>query len=197
MILAFHAIWSAYGFWLPNEPRGSWSDFVASWELFRYGPATKVDTRRSIAKAPYDRSLKRDMQQRLRHPPVVFTGEQAKVIGTAFGDTPYTLHALAVMPDHVHAVIAHTPRDIRRMVGHLKGEATRAMRRLGWFTDRTPWVEHGWNVYLDTDHAVERAVGYVAGNPTREGLRPQRWSCVVPYDPARSRAAEARRKRRG
>jgi hypothetical protein len=30
MILAFHAIFGAYGFWLPNDPRGSWSDFVGS-----------------------------------------------------------------------------------------------------------------------------------------------------------------------
>jgi len=39
MIRAYHAIFTAYGFWLPNDPRGSWSDFVGSWELFRFGPA--------------------------------------------------------------------------------------------------------------------------------------------------------------
>lgn len=27
MIYAFHAICGLYGFWLPNDPRGSWSDF--------------------------------------------------------------------------------------------------------------------------------------------------------------------------
>lgn len=37
MIHAYHFILSAYGFWLPNDPRGSWSDFVGAWELFRYG----------------------------------------------------------------------------------------------------------------------------------------------------------------
>jgi hypothetical protein len=62
MILAFHSIFTAYGFWLPNEPRGSWSDFVGSWELRRFGPATKVTTRRSIAEKPYDRKLKAEMQ---------------------------------------------------------------------------------------------------------------------------------------
>jgi hypothetical protein len=44
MILASHVIFSTYGFWLPNDPRGSWSDFVGAWELFRFGPATKTDT---------------------------------------------------------------------------------------------------------------------------------------------------------
>jgi hypothetical protein len=28
MILGYHVIFGAYGFWLPNDPRGSWSDFV-------------------------------------------------------------------------------------------------------------------------------------------------------------------------
>jgi hypothetical protein len=60
VILGFHCIISTYGFWLPNEPRGSWSEFVASWELLRFGPATKVSTHRSIAHRPYDRSLKRN-----------------------------------------------------------------------------------------------------------------------------------------
>jgi hypothetical protein len=30
MIIAFHSIFTAYGFWLPKEPRGSRSDFVAA-----------------------------------------------------------------------------------------------------------------------------------------------------------------------
>ena len=51
MLLGFHVILSAYGFWLPNDPRGSWSDFVWAWDLFRYGPATKVETRSSVAHA--------------------------------------------------------------------------------------------------------------------------------------------------
>ena len=41
MIHGYHAIFGAYGFWLPNDPRGSWSDFVGAWELFRFGPTTK------------------------------------------------------------------------------------------------------------------------------------------------------------
>ena len=42
-VLAAHIIFTCYGFWLPNDPRGSWSEWVASWELLRYGKATKVD----------------------------------------------------------------------------------------------------------------------------------------------------------
>jgi hypothetical protein len=55
MIVAYHIIFSAYGFWLPNDPRGSWSDFIRSWELFRFGPATKTTARRSVAHREHDR----------------------------------------------------------------------------------------------------------------------------------------------
>jgi len=33
MVRAYHVIFGMYGFWLPNDERGSWSDFVGSWEL--------------------------------------------------------------------------------------------------------------------------------------------------------------------
>jgi hypothetical protein len=32
MLHGFHVIFSADGFWLPNDPRGSWSEFVRRWE---------------------------------------------------------------------------------------------------------------------------------------------------------------------
>lgn len=34
MALGSHIILSAYGFWLPNDPRGPWSDFVGAYELY-------------------------------------------------------------------------------------------------------------------------------------------------------------------
>jgi REP element-mobilizing transposase RayT len=181
MIRAFHCIFTAYGFWLPNEPRGSWSSFVASWELLRFGLATKVDVRRSIAGRPYDVALKSEMQAVLKRPSVAFTGEQARAIVQGFSQTPYTLHACAVLPEHVHLVVGYTPRKIRRVVAHLKAEATRTLREGGWYLDGTPWAAHGWNVYLNSYEDVMRAIRYVEQNPIREGKRFQRWSCVVPY----------------
>lgn len=70
MVIAYHVIFSMYGFWLPNDPRGSWSDFVGSWELFRYGPATKVDDYRSYAHNPHDRQRRIEAKTALKYPPV-------------------------------------------------------------------------------------------------------------------------------
>ena len=58
-VLAYHLVFTSYGFWLPNDPRGSWSDFVRSWELYWYGGATKVTTRASLARREHDRDLRR------------------------------------------------------------------------------------------------------------------------------------------
>ena len=80
MILAYHTVFTAYGFWLPNDPRGSWSDFVRSWELHRFGPATKVTTRASVAGVDHDRTSRRQAKRALKHEPVVLTGIQARAI---------------------------------------------------------------------------------------------------------------------
>ena len=66
MVRWYHATISAYGFWLPNDPRGSWSDFVAAYELFRYGgPATKTDQRRSLPHDRHDAVVRRETKRHL------------------------------------------------------------------------------------------------------------------------------------
>jgi hypothetical protein len=54
MVLASHCIFTAYGFWLPNDPHGSWSEFVRSRELLRFGKATKIQDARSVACREHD-----------------------------------------------------------------------------------------------------------------------------------------------
>src|SRR5947209_14268728 len=110
MILGYHVIFSAYGFWLPNDPRGSWSDFVGAWEVFRFGPATKLDVRHSVAASPHDPALRLAAKQALKYPAVHFTGQQARAIGQAFGDfarrAGVVVWACAILPEHVHLVLA-------------------------------------------------------------------------------------------
>jgi hypothetical protein len=88
MIVGYHLIMTAYGFWLPNDPRGSWSHFVGSWDLFRAGGTgtrNKVAERRSYAKDPHDRAKRVAAKAALSYPPVRFTGIQARAIGRGFG----------------------------------------------------------------------------------------------------------------
>jgi hypothetical protein len=49
MILGYHVTFGTYGFWLPNDPRGSGSTFVGSRDLYRFGRSTKTQERWSLA----------------------------------------------------------------------------------------------------------------------------------------------------
>jgi len=187
MILAFHVIVSAYGFWLPNDPRGSWSDFVGAWELVRFGKATKVDTLKSLAAVPHDHRLREAAKAALRFPPVQFSGKQALAVAHGFDrarqEARYRVHACAILPEHAHLVIGRHSRPIGRIVGHLKGRATQQLagERL-WPEDGRPvWGERSWKVFLDSAADVQRAIEYVEANPLREGKPRQHWSFVVPF----------------
>ena len=84
IIRAYHVVVTAYGFWLPNDPRGSWSDWIRQFDLIEFGRATKVTTRHSLAKVPHDQQLRQEAKRTLRYPPVAFNGRQALAIATGF-----------------------------------------------------------------------------------------------------------------
>jgi len=186
MVRAYHVIFTAYGFWLPNDPRGSWSDFVRSWEIRQLGPATKTQTRRSVAGASHDRSMRQAGKDAMRYPPMRFTGRMARCVGAAFTDVSqrlgYRIHACSIMPDHVHLVVGRHGYRVEQVVRCLKQAATIRLREEGFtITSPSPWARGLWKVYLNDAVAVRRAIRYVEQNPVNAGLRPQRWSCVMPY----------------
>ncbi len=190
MVIAYHCIFGMYGFWLPNDPRGSGSDYIASWELFRYGPATKTRTKRSVADRPHDQTARQAAKDALQYPPVQLTGKQALVAAQGFAwaaeESEYAIHACAVLADHVHLVIGRHPRKIRKIVGHMKARATSLLRERGpWHDDERPvWGEHGWNVYLNDAESVEHAIRYVDDNPPKEGKPIQKWSFIREFNPS-------------
>ena len=77
MVLGYDITFTPYGFWLPNDPRGSWSDFVGAWELLRFGRATKTNTRRSLAGQSHDLNLRQTARRAFKYPAVRFTGIEA------------------------------------------------------------------------------------------------------------------------
>lgn len=185
MILAYHFILSAYGFWLPNDPRGSWSDFVANWELFRYGGAsTHVGHTESVARIVHDRESRLRAKERIRHSPVVFTGEQALAISKGFAraaqEGPYTIYACAILPEHCHLIIARHDRDVGVIAAHLKSHATRLLKKEGlWTHQHSPWGVKYWAVFIDDERWVNNAINYVGNNPLKAGKPLQNWSFVT------------------
>ncbi len=187
MVLAYHVIFGAYGFWLPNDPRGSWSVFVGSWELVRFGKAMKTAERRSVAHVPHDRRLREEAKRAFKYPPVAFSGRQALAVAHGFdrarNESGYVIHACSILPEHVHLVIGRNEdRRVERMVGHLRARATQQLSAAGlWPSDKRPvWGENSWKVFLDAPAEIVAAVKYVEENPLKEGKPTQRWSFVVP-----------------
>ena len=192
MIIADHIIFTAYGFWLPNDPRGSWSEFVRSWDLLlAAGNATTTEQRRSVASRAHDPETRRAGKRALRYAPVRFDGHQAISIAAGFAkaiaESDYSVYACAILPDHAHLVVARHARDPKRIAGHLKARATQALAedRRHPFQDAleppSPWARKCWKVFLDTHDDVERAIRYVEKNPEKMGFRRQRWGFVTGF----------------
>src|SRR5436190_22636079 len=108
MVAGYHLIWTAYGWWLPNDPRGSSSQEIRVEEISALGelhhgrkrlqpPAAEI--RRFYAQAGND----------LKHPLLTFSSSDIAVIGRSFAKTIrehcYTCYACAIMPDHVQLLI--------------------------------------------------------------------------------------------
>ncbi len=184
-----------YGFWLPNDPRGSWSDFVGSWELLRYGRATTVNVRRSLANELCDHYQRKKAKQKLKYPAVRVSGLQAKAIGLGFSDHVSKgrtqVCACAILPEHIHLVIARRDISVERVVNNLKGSATIRLnadcihpqiKHQGTMRRPPRAFSRGcWKVYLNNTSDVERAIKYVQDNPPKEGKPSQKWSFVSRY----------------
>ena len=196
MIHAYHVILPAYGFWLPNDPRGSWSEFVGKWELARIGRATKSLERRPLIELTEAELREREEARKaLKYPPVSFDGLQARAIGRGFASqktrSNYTIWACSILPEHTHLVIARHTYKVEQIANLLKGAATRQIinecrHPLVSFAkndERPPrmWAEQQWKVYLDTEEAIEQALAYVNDNPVKEDKPAQHWSFVAQF----------------
>ena len=196
MVHGYHLILAAYGFWLPNDPRGTWSDFVGKWDLVWFGRTRKSLERRSLAELSDQELAEREAaRQSLKYPAVQFTGVQALAIAQGFAAASersnYTIWGCAILPEHTHLVVARHTYEVEKIANLLKGAATRELMNqnlhpLARFAkpgERPPrmWSEHEWKVYLDSEESIENAIQYVAENPIKEDKPAQKWSFVKPF----------------
>src|SRR5687767_5413335 len=107
MIHGYHVIFGTYGFWLPNDPRGSWSDFVGAWELLQCGRTTRSVERRELT--PEERLAQLQAKAAPLYPEVNLSGDQAQPVGTGFANAArksrYTVWACSILPQHIHLVL--------------------------------------------------------------------------------------------
>jgi REP element-mobilizing transposase RayT len=185
-VIAHHLVWTAYGTWLPNDPRGSMSRKIYTPELAELATPhfgrRKIQPSRRVVREFYEQAT-----SRLLYSVICFDDVEIQEIGHAFAAVvkkhSYTCYACAVMPDHVHIVIRKHRHSAEEIIEHFQ----RASRVTECFIEQYPsshpiWTKGGWDRFLDSATAVRGRIQYVENNPVREGMPRQAWPFVKEYD---------------
>ncbi len=178
MIVAYHAVFTTYGTWLPNDPRGSYSKAIYSDELaelggIRYGRQNPQPARSSI------RCFRVAAMPRLSRPPYYLNNVPRRAVASAFAKVTDRLQlnvpACAIMNEHVHFLVWRSKYTVEYVVNQLKGAATLALP-----VTQSPWTRGCWKVFLNDELSLRAAASYIDANPAAAGLSPQRWNFVKP-----------------
>ena len=182
MIIAYHVIFTTYGTWLPNDPRGSYSKAVYDEEIkalgdLRYGrqdPQPRQDTLRRFWTASRGTTDRR---------PYFIDDSTRQIVARGFSQTVQkfglTVRACAIMNDHVHLLTLRSKHRIEYLAGRFKADASRVLH-----LPATPWTQGAWKVFLEDKEAIASAARYIEMNPIKAGWEPQHWDFVTPLQPA-------------
>ncbi|MBV8780878.1 MAG: transposase [Phycisphaerae bacterium] len=185
LVIAYHLIWTGYGWWLPNDPRGSYSQTIRNDVLKELGDLhlgrKKVQPHSFVIREFYD-----DARSLLKHSILSFTSTHRSIIANAFARViaadKYTCYACALMPDHVHILIRKHKQSIEEISQRLHDRSRTAMQSV--FANHPIWSGGcGWKVFLEHPDEIRRTIRYIEQNPIKIGLPAQNWDFVTrPYD---------------
>jgi REP element-mobilizing transposase RayT len=187
LVIAYHLIWTAYGWWLPNDPRGSGShlvrrDPIAELGELHYGRKTIQPAGREV------REFYQQAAPLLMHPLLTFDEIARAIIAEAFYKVierdKYTCYACVIMPDHAHILIRKHKFEAEEMIDAFKIASREALIAAGARGDDHPvWTSGtGWKVFLEHPDEIRRTIGYINRNPDPNGLPRQVWPFVKDYD---------------
>jgi len=137
IVIAHHLILTAYGWWLPNDPRGSGSRAVVSDVVAELGELHQ-GRRQVQPPGAKIREFYQRAERALKFPLLEFSSSEFSAVADGFADAVdqcrYTCYACAVMPDHVHVLIRKHRDSAEQMIENLQ-ESVRlrpAYRRQAW-----------------------------------------------------------------
>jgi REP element-mobilizing transposase RayT len=186
MVFGYHLLWTAYGWWLPNDPRGSMSKEVLAPNIIDLGELHYG--RRKLQPAGWVlNEFRKAAALVLKHEILRFAPEEVTAIAEAFAkvvnDNNYTCYACAIMSDHIHLLIRKHRHKAEQMIENFQFESLNRVAYCGMRPIAHPvWGGPGWKVYLDSVGDMRRTVRYIEQNPERIGLPRQSWEFVTPYN---------------
>jgi REP element-mobilizing transposase RayT len=186
LVIAYHLIWTAYGYWLPNDPRGSTSKIIASLKIAELGEL--YYGRKRIQPAANElKEFRERATEALKFNIMDFRSAETGTIGNAFAEVilreKYTCYACAIMPDHVHLLIRKHKHKAEDMIAHFQTASLEALKQAGQRSWEHPvWGGPGWKVFLDHPEEIRRIIRYIEDNPVKWRLPSQHWPFVIKYD---------------
>jgi REP element-mobilizing transposase RayT len=177
MVITYHAIFTTYGTWLPNDPRGSYSKKIYNDQLQVLG---RIKHGRQYP-APHKNALLKfwtAATPALTRQPFFIDESTRFIIAGAFRAVVQRLdirvRACAIMNDHIHVLVLRSKYRIEYIINQLKGAATQALG-----LKRTPWTRSFWRVFISDAESLAAAADYICANPTSAGLAAQSWNFVT------------------
>ena len=186
IVIAHHLIFTAYGWWLPNNPRGSNSKTIRNDVIAELGELHRGRKRVQPASGEI-RAFYREAGKRLGHELLTFSERDVSAVASAFEEVTkkhrYTCWACAIMPDHVHLLMRKHKHLAEEMIGNFQDQSRLRLRADALrSTDHPVWGGPGWKVFLDHPDEVQRIVRYIQANPLKTGRPQQAWGFVKSYD---------------
>jgi len=186
LVIAYHLIFTAYGWWLPNDPRGSRSHTIRC-DVFKDLGELHFERKRIQPASKEIKAFYREAAKRLKHALLVFDDRCIQTIAESINEViqqhKYRCWACAIMPDHVHLLIRKHKHTAEQMIENFQTHSRLRLRASGASDEDHPiWGGPGWTVYLDHPDEVRRLIRYIENNPIKIGWPQQHWPFVDEYN---------------
>lgn len=186
IIIAHHLVLTLYGHWLSNDLRGSGSVETRKPELDELGPVhfgrKKVQPMKKDIKDFYAKA-----EPLLDHPVFWIDPAKRQAIAEAFEramkELGYTVWSCAILRNHAHLLVRRHRDQGHTMWEVFAGVAREALRAFADVGSEHPvWSDRPYVVFVYDPPGVEGRIDYIVKNPDKEGLPPQHYPFVQPYD---------------
>jgi len=156
--LGVHIVKTAFGQWLPGDPRGHWS---AAW-------SPQQGHHRPHQLNPADPIRHQQAADRMQHPPTVWPepirNTIAATINACADQSDWSAAALAIEPTHFHLLITPPPTNLDASCKWLAQQITKAVRQQ--HDHPNPVFAKGkWATIVTEDTHWQNAINYINRHP--------------------------------